>query len=61
QNESSIALALGSGVYTLLLGMTKVTIILFYIRLCHVYTLFCHLCWACILIISQSTGVFTLE
>ncbi|EWG55579.1 hypothetical protein FVEG_13561 [Fusarium verticillioides 7600] len=45
-------------VYTLLLGMTKVTIILFYIRLCHVYTLFCHLCWACILIISLSTGVF---
>ncbi|KAG5811674.1 hypothetical protein H9Q74_013499 [Fusarium xylarioides] len=45
-------------VYTLLLGMTKVTIILFYIRLCHVYTLFCQLCWACILIISLSTGVF---
>ncbi|KAF5694875.1 integral membrane protein [Fusarium denticulatum] len=45
-------------VYTLLLGMTKVTIILFYIRLCHVYTLFCQLCWACILIISISTGVF---
>ncbi|KAL5593112.1 hypothetical protein FOBRF1_012214 [Fusarium oxysporum] len=45
-------------VYSLLLGMTKVTIILFYIRLCHVYTLFCQLCWACILIISLSTGVF---
>lgn len=38
--------------------MTKVTIILFYIRLCHVYTLFCQLCWACILTVSLSTGVF---
>src|SRR6478735_1860698 len=37
--------------------MTKVTIILFYIRLCHVYTLFCQLCWACIVTISLSTGV----
>ncbi|RYC93726.1 hypothetical protein BFJ63_vAg3364 [Fusarium oxysporum f. sp. narcissi] len=45
-------------IYTLLLGMTKVTIILFYIRLCHVYTLFCQLCWACILTVSLSTGVF---
>lgn len=35
--------------------MTKVTIILFYIRLCHVYTRFCQICWLCIILISLYT------
>ncbi|KAF4994651.1 hypothetical protein FGRMN_5648 [Fusarium graminum] len=42
-------------IYSLLLGMTKVTIILFYIRLCHVYTRFCQICWLCILLIILYT------
>ncbi|KAL6915039.1 hypothetical protein FSHL1_012711 [Fusarium sambucinum] len=44
--------------YSLLMGMTKVTIILFYIRLCHVYTRFCQVCWAIIVMVSLNTIVF---
>ncbi|QPC80364.1 hypothetical protein HYE68_011116 [Fusarium pseudograminearum] len=44
--------------YSLLMGMTKVTIILFYIRLCHVYTRFCQACWAVIVIVCLNTVIF---
>ncbi|CAF3545085.1 unnamed protein product [Fusarium graminearum] len=44
--------------YSLLMGMTKVTIILFYIRLCHVYTRFCQACWAVIIIVCLNTVIF---
>ena len=38
--------------------MTKVTIILFYVRLCHLYTRFCQLCWASVILITLNTVVF---
>ncbi|OBS22798.1 hypothetical protein FPOA_09124 [Fusarium poae] len=44
--------------YSLLMGMTKVTIILFYIRLCHVYTRFCQVCWAIIVMVCLNTVIF---
>lgn len=40
------------------MGMTKVTIILFYIRLCHVYTRFCQACWVVIVIVCLNTIIF---
>ncbi|KAH7311479.1 hypothetical protein B0I35DRAFT_481439 [Stachybotrys elegans] len=44
--------------YSLLLGLTKISIILFYIRLCHVYEQFCRICWACVIAIGLNTAVF---
>jgi hypothetical protein len=44
--------------YSLLLGLTKISIILFYIRLCHLYKTFCRICWIFMFAIGLNTIVF---